>query len=113
MTSANIEALGANTTLAAYKCSSIDSCTGGSVTGTALMIPNVCGDGYVGDLCGGCKSGWADTGGGKCVRCHSTGVLVFSLILVPSLALIALAVLVSILTHNPKQKSQVCSDLHL
>lgn len=107
MSSEGVEAQGANATLAAYKCYSIDSCTGGSVTESQLIIPKVCSDGYVGDLCSGCESGWVNTGGGKCVRCHSTGALIFSIIIVSTVVMVTLAALVSIATHNPKQKSQV------
>lgn len=104
--SGSIDALDSNQSLSVYKCQSIDACVGGSVTQSQLMVPNVCGDGYVGDLCSGCAAGWANTGGGKCVRCHSPGVLIFSLLLVPTVVLMILAVLVSVITHKPAQKSQ-------
>lgn len=103
----NGTALLANASLAVYKCSSTDCCVGASVTESQLTIPNVCGDGYVGDLCSGCDAGWANTGGGKCVRCHTTIVLICSLIVVPGAVLGALAVLVSVVVHNPRPKSQV------
>lgn len=96
-----------NSTLLAYKCSSINACVGGSVTETQLVAPNLCGPGYVGDLCSGCKVGWVSTGGGKCVRCNSKGVLIFSLIVVPGVALTLIAVLVAVITHVPRQKAQV------
>lgn len=103
----NSSSTDSNNSLLVYKCPSVDACVGGSVTASQLSVPNVCGDGYSGELCSGCQAGWANTGGGKCVRCHSTGVLVLSLILVPSVVLVILAVLVTALTHNPKQRSQV------
>lgn len=96
-----------NTSLTVYKCLSVDACVGGSVSDAQLVIPSVCADGYVGELCGGCDSGWANTGGGKCVRCHSGGALIFSLIVFPAIVLAVLAVLVAIVVHNPRQKSQV------
>lgn len=94
--------------LEVYECSSVQRCVGGSVliTDTLLVIPDVCGMGYVGDLCSGCEVGWASTGGGKCVECHSQGVLIFSLVLVPSAVLAVLAALVAVVAHNPRQKSQ-------
>lgn len=98
----------ANDTLQAYKCSSVASCVGGSVVGMQLVIPDVCAPGYEGDVCSGCQAGWASTGGGKCVRCHSSGIQVFSLIIVAGLVSFLIAALVAVATHNPRETVQVC-----
>lgn len=107
ITTANVSS---NTSLTAYKCTSIDSCVGASVVAAELMIPEVCGPGYGGDLCSGCDAGWASTGGGKCVQCHSKGVLILSLIVVPGAVIGIVALLVSVITHQPTSKSQVCGN---
>lgn len=90
-----------------YKCSSRACCVGGSVTSDEFVVPNLCGPGYVGDLCSGCEAGWASTGGGKCVQCHSKVLMILSLVFVPGAVLAIVSALVSILTHIPRQKTRV------